>query len=121
MRDIVRLGLHLRDVLKRTISDDAASALDCLGDWHQAGASSDLSYPGAEVAVEINTFFRFVYTDLASVYGGGESGLSYFLKTATARLAKDPQTPLSELEQDYIDRSLANAFTPPQKDSRLRS
>ena len=109
-RDIVRLGLHLRDGLKRELSADARAALAHLESWYHAGASTSLSEPGAEVAVELNTFFRFVSTDLALVYGGGESGLAYFLKTATARLDQDPQAEVSELEQDYIDQALAGAW-----------
>ncbi len=111
LRDIVRLGLHLRDELQRPLSNEATQALAVLEDWLPSGASSDLSNAGAELATEINTFFRFVYTDLASIYGGGQAGLCYFLKTATARLAKDPQADLSALEADYIDRALADAWS----------
>jgi penicillin amidase len=109
-RDIVRLGLHLRDTLKRELSQDAMQALEVLDDWYRAGASSDLANPGAELATEINTFFRMVATDLAFAYGGGESGLAYFLKTATARLDADPSAPLDAREQDFIDTALAGAW-----------
>jgi acyl-homoserine lactone acylase PvdQ len=109
-RDIVRLGLHLQDVLERELSVDAAKALVHLEPWYRAGASTALSEPGAELAVELNTFFRFISTQLALVYGGGESGLAYFLKTATARLEEDPKAELSRLEQDFIDRALASAW-----------
>lgn len=60
--------------------------------------------------MELNTFFRFVSTDLAQIYGGGEGGLAYFLKTATARLDPDPRAELSPLEQDFIDQSLSAAW-----------
>lgn len=109
-REIVRLGLHLRDVLKRELSADARAALAHLEPWHGAGASTSLSAPGAELAIELNTFFRFMVTDLALIYGGGESGLAYFLKTATARLQGNPQADVSPLEQDYIERALAGAW-----------
>jgi penicillin amidase len=109
-RDMVRLGLHLRDVLKRDLSADAQSALALLEPWYRAGASSALSEPGAELAVELNTFFRFMVTDLALVYGGGESGLAYFLKSAVARLESDAQADISPLEQQYLDQALAGAW-----------
>ena len=109
-RDIVRLGLHLRDALKRELSADAQAALAHLEPWHRAGASAALSSPGAELAVELNTFFRFMVTDLALVYGGGESGLVYFLKTAIARLEADAQANVWPLEQDFIERALAGAW-----------
>lgn len=109
-RELVRLGLHLRDRLKREISEDARSALALLEPWHRAGASSALTAPGSAVALELNTFFRFLSTDLAYVYGGGESGLAYFLKSAGARLTADPDAPLSPLEQAFVENSLASAW-----------
>jgi len=109
-RDIVRLGLHLRDALRREVSEDARWAVEHLEPWYRAGASTSLTEPGAELAVELNTFFRFVSTDLAQIYGGGEGGLAYFLKTATARLDQDPRAELSQLEQDFIDQSLSAAW-----------
>lgn len=109
-RDIVRMGLHLRDELRRDLSPDALRALEQLEPWYRAGASTSLTEPGAALAGELNTFFRFVSTDLAFIYGGGEGGLSYFLKSTTTRLAQNPQAPLSELEHDYIERNLASAW-----------
>lgn len=109
-REIVRVGLHLRDTLKRELSADALRALKRLEPWYKAGALSDLAFKGAELAAELNTFFRFVNTELAYAYGGGESGLAYFLKTAAARIEQDPAAAFSEVEQDYIDQSLASAW-----------
>ena len=109
-RAIVRLGLHLRDVLKGDLPQDAGRALARLEPWYRAGASSSLANDGAELALELNTFFRMMSTDLALVYGGGESGLAYFLKTASARLDRAPEAALSELEQQDISRSLESAW-----------
>ncbi len=109
-RDIVRIGLHLRDVLKQELSEDASRALARLEPWYRAGASSSLGSPGAETAMELSVFFRFVSTDLAFAYGGGESGLTYFLKIATARIDGDAKAEFSQTEQDFIDQSLATAW-----------
>ena len=109
-RDIVGIGLHLRDKLNRELSEEALLALVVLEPWHRAGASSSLENEGAAVALELNTFFRFVSTKLAFIYGGGESGLAYFLKSASARIKQDPQAELTELEQQFIDQSLAAAW-----------
>jgi penicillin amidase len=114
-RDLVRLGLHLRDGLKRELSADARQALARLAPWYRAGASSSLAQEGAELALELNTFFRLMSTELARVYGGGESGLAYFLKTVTARIQRDAQAALSDQEQDYVDRSLASAWQSAQQ------
>ena len=109
-RDIVRLGLHLRDGLGRKLSDEAQSALARLEPWLRAGAVSSLEQSGAEVALELNTFFRIMSTPLAQVYGGGESGLSYFLRTATARIEADAKADFASAEQAFIDQALAGAW-----------
>jgi penicillin amidase len=109
-RDLVRLGLHLRDVLRREISPESAQALKHLEGWYTRGAKSDLTERGAELAGEIPTMFRFMTTSLAARYGGGESGLCRFLRSVQGRLAKDSRAPLDKEEQDFIDQSLANAW-----------
>jgi penicillin amidase len=109
-RDLVQIGLHLRDGLKCELSEDAVQTLAHLEPWYRAGASSALTSKGAELAIELNTFFRFMNTDLALVYGGGESGLAYFLKTAAARLQRDPNAGFSLSEQAYLDQVLAGAW-----------
>lgn len=120
-REIVRIGLHLRDVLGRELSPDAKQALSYLEPWLKSGASSRLTNTGAEVAVELNTFFRFMATDLAYVYGGGESGLAYFLKSVKARLDENPKARVSLLEQAFIDRALADAWRTAQRKYRGES
>lgn len=110
-RAIVRAGLHLRDVLKRQLSEDAMTALDFLQGWYKDGASSELTHPGAAVAMQLNTMFRFVNTPLALKYGGGDSGISRLVKTWQARLAADPKADFTPLEQQYVDQVLAGALT----------
>jgi penicillin G amidase len=109
-RDIVRLALHIRETQPDNLSDDAMRALDVLGPWLDAGASMSLDKPGSALALELNTFFRFVSTELAFQYGGGESGLVYFLKMATGRLAETPDVKLNRRECNFIDASLASAW-----------
>ena len=109
-REIVRVGLHLRDRLKRTLPDEARRALAILDPWYRAGASSSLASSGSELAMELSIFFRFVSTELAFVYGGGESGLAYFLKTIGARLDRNPAADVSPMEEAFIAGSLASAW-----------
>jgi penicillin amidase len=108
--EIVRLGLHLRDVLERDLSEDTLIALAVLEPWYNAGASSDLNAEGAALAMELSTFFRVIVTDLTEVYGGGGGGISYFLKTMHARLDENPRAEISSLEQEFIDQTLAGAW-----------
>ncbi|PYM10551.1 MAG: hypothetical protein DME18_16005, partial [Verrucomicrobia bacterium] len=109
-REIVRLGLHLRDTKQGGLSEDSRAALEVLEKWLEAGAGSDLKFEGAELATRISTFFRFIATPLAARYGGGESGLARFLKDAAARIKADPRTGLDEEERRYIDSVLAGAW-----------
>ncbi len=109
-RDIVRLAIHLRDAQGVELAPEATAALEQLEPWLADGAWSDLRRPGAALAQELNTFFRFVATPLALVHGGGESGLNRFLKDATARIDADPATVLNEDERSFIERALADAW-----------
>ncbi len=107
---IVQVGLHMRDTLKVKLDPDTLEALQQLEPWLKQGASSRLDGHGAALATQINTQFRFSNTELAFIYGGGDSGFTHFLKTITKRIATDPKTPVSALEQEYINRLLADAW-----------
>jgi penicillin amidase len=109
-RDIVRVGLHLRDALHRELSPEAADALKQLEGWLARGAKSDLNEPGSALAGEIPTMFRFLTTPLASRFGGGESGLTRCLRDLQGRIANDPKTDIDRPTQDFIDQSLAAAW-----------
>jgi acyl-homoserine lactone acylase PvdQ len=107
---IARVGYHLRDVLKRDLSKEAAAALEQMEGWYAAGGPSRLDCPGAETAIQINTMFRMVQSDLTTIYGGGDSGLSRLVKTLNRRLDDDPQADISAPEQDFVDAALAHAW-----------
>jgi acyl-homoserine lactone acylase PvdQ len=109
-REIVRLGLYLRDTAQCDLSDDSLKALEVLEKWLKAGASSDLKSDGAELATRISTFFRFVATPLALKYGGGESGLARFLKDSAQRIASDQKAAFGEDECRFIDTILGDAW-----------
>jgi penicillin amidase len=110
-REIVRLGLHLRDNQPGVLSDPSLKALGALEKWLAAGASSDLKSENAELATRLSTFFRFIVTPLARRYGGGESGLARFLKDASTRIRKDPKTKFDADECGFIDRVLSEAWS----------
>lgn len=110
-RDIVRFGLHLRDVHKAEFSRAAVAALRYLEPWYKSGASMDLKVKGAEVASHITTFFRFASTELARKHGGGQSGLCRWLRDLGQRIDKDPKAKFEEAEVKYIENALAGAWT----------
>ena len=114
-REIVRLGLHLRDTSPGDLSAATIETLAVLEKWFHAGASSDLRAGGAALATRISTFFRFIATPLALKYGGGESGLARFLKDAAARIKADAKAKFDGDEARYIDTLLAEAWTSHQQ------
>jgi len=109
-REIARIGYHLRDVLQRELSQEAALTLLYLEEWYAKGAPSRLDVPGAEVGVLINTMFRMLNSELTVVYGGGDSGLARLLKTVGKRLDDDPEANIEPAEQEFVDRALAHAW-----------
>ena len=110
LRDIVRLGLHLRDVQQAELSDATMRALALLEGWLAAGASSSLAVEGAALATAIPVNFRAGNTGLAGRVGGGQGGLAAYLRGATRRLDRDPGTSLDDVEQGFIDQVLAAAW-----------
>ena len=119
-REIVRLGIHLRDNQPGFLSDPSLKALEALERWLAAGASSDLKSENAELATRLSTFFRFVVTPLARRHGGGESGLARFLTDASARISKDSQARFDEDECAFIDRVLSEAWGTGNANERVR-
>jgi acyl-homoserine lactone acylase PvdQ len=111
-RDIVRAALHLRDVLHQhqELSPEAVRALKHLEGWFARGARSELTEAGSELAVEMPTMFRFMITPLAGKYGGGESGLTRFLRDLQKRMARDSRAEIDLETQNFIDQCLATAW-----------
>ena len=109
-REIVRIGYHLRDTQKATLSEATLKALNHLEEWWESGAKSDLSIKGTELVNQIPIMFRQNVSDLTLVYGGGNSGLCYFLKTAKKRLDENPNTVFNEDEIEFIDSTLAGGW-----------
>jgi len=114
-REIVRLGLHLRQTKQGGLSADSLKALEVLEKWFKAGASSDLKNEGAPLATRISTFFRFIATPLALKYGGGESGLARFLKDAARRIQANPNAAFGDDECRFINTVLTDAWQKTQQ------
>jgi penicillin amidase len=117
-REIIRLGLHLRETKQGDLSNDALKALDTLEPWFKAGASSDLTAKGAELATRISTFFRFIATPLALKFGGGESGLARFLKDSQKRIEADHKAKFDEDETRFINKVLTDAWADESENGR---
>ncbi len=101
-RDLVKLGYHLRDVQQYPLEEDTLLALDYLEDWQAAGSKSEMSIRGTEILNLMPMAFRQNFA-AATIYGGGLSGLCNMLQTIDARVAADPNAPLTEEEADYVN------------------
>jgi len=91
-------------------AENTLKTLEYLHEWYGAGSHMDLTVQGTELANELSTFFRIVATPLAQVYGGGNSGISLFLKTAIKRLEEHPESGLTDAEAAYVIDSLSQAW-----------
>ncbi|MEW6236635.1 MAG: penicillin acylase family protein [Candidatus Omnitrophota bacterium] len=109
-REILHLGYHMRDVLKAHLSEASLNALAYLEEWYKNGAQSDMAVKGTELVNLLSTFFRMTATELAFVHGGGETGLTRFLKSTQSRIQKNPQADLDDMEKGWIDETLKSAW-----------
>jgi penicillin G amidase len=109
-REIIRLAYHVRDQLKKKFSPSTMHALDYLENWYKKGAMSDMTTPGTELVNEIPVMFRLMTTELAFRYGGGNTGLSLFLKDTMKRLQDNPNANVEEMEIEFIDDSIQTAW-----------
>ncbi|UCG46807.1 MAG: penicillin acylase family protein [Phycisphaerales bacterium] len=108
-RDIVKLGYHLRDVIKYSLGDETLNALAYLEPWHANGAKSKMSVKGTEILNIMPLAFRRNFA-AAAIYGGGLSGLCNMLQTVDSRIAENPNAPLIEEEAEYINLILRAAW-----------
>lgn len=110
-RDLVQLGLYLRDVQSSwKLSAEAESALVELEPWWLAGARMDGSHPAAALAWMLDSTFHVgdASSFLRETYGGGENGLTLFLKLNLQKAAAN--APLGPEEAAYVDQTLAAAW-----------
>jgi penicillin amidase len=108
-RDLVHLGYHLRDVIKSPLEEETLKALQYLEAWHAGGCKSDISIRGTEIVNLMPMAFRQNFA-AAKTYGGGLSGLCNMLQTVNARIEKDPNSPLTEEEAEYVNLILRAAW-----------
>jgi penicillin amidase len=109
-REILHLAYYMRDVQGVEFSANASNSLSYLTHWYKSGCQSDMDIPGTELANLIRPIFRMGRTELAAKYGGGNSGLVLFLKTAKQTLADQPEYEFPEEEVAFIQQTLETAW-----------
>jgi penicillin amidase len=110
-RDMV---LVLRQAVKTgaQISADAGGALAALEPWSEEGGEVLTTSPGVFLATRISTKFRpdVNGSEFQEAYGGGEGGLSLFLKEQLRKIAADPAFEPGKEAVAYLDAVLAAAW-----------
>jgi penicillin amidase len=110
-RDLVELGVFLRDVQGWPLANDALRALAHLDDWWAAGARMTAEHPAVAVAWFLDLHFRAdEWPMLVAEFGGGDAGLQHFLKTQVAEIHALPPVPLEAAAAAYVEASLARAW-----------
>ncbi|MBI4243795.1 MAG: penicillin acylase family protein [Planctomycetes bacterium] len=111
--EIVRLGYHIRDVMKENLHKEALNTLEYLEEWFKKGAQSDLSVKGTELVNLISTYFRATEENLSLInkYGSSDGGLCNFLNSLRKRVNDNPNAVLNDDEIIFIEARLADAWT----------
>jgi len=103
---MLRAGYHVR-ANGGTFNAAAENLLDLLVGWYATGSHCDTAHPYYAGAHHMRTNFRAADAPVLSVvYGGGDGGLSYFLKTLEAKMDANPADILDADEKAYIQRAL---------------
>ena len=109
-RDIVRVGAYLRRQ-GVPLGSPALQALAALDDWLAAGGPSTNADPNALVAHLLQTQFRpNTAPSLVPIYGGGKSGLNFFLKTMIEGIENQPGFLPTGDEIAFIENSLTQGW-----------
>ncbi|NUQ35134.1 MAG: penicillin acylase family protein [Planctomycetaceae bacterium] len=109
-RDIVRVAMYLRDTGYK-LSPAAADSLKVLEPWFKRGGSMDVNDPGSAIASKMPVSVRAMDDgDVAATYGGGESGLAYFLKSTVKKIESGEKFELSDAEAQFINDAVASAW-----------
>jgi penicillin amidase len=107
---LLRMGYHLRDVLKAELPAEAQKTLTYLEPWYKDGTPMDWTRPGTELASELQFIFRENTAPVARIYGGGGPGTGLFVKTVEARLDEEPKAALRPEEQEFVVTVLSDAW-----------
>lgn len=110
-RDIVRLGIYLRNIALIPFSGDADKSLRELEDWAAAGSLHTAAHRGVLLAELLDIKFRSQDLPVVtSVYGGSNAGLHNFLKEKIDEINTNGST---EVEQElilWLDQRLSDAW-----------
>ena len=114
-REIVRLGYHIRDVMKAEVSDDAGKALKHLESYRDAGYGMDNRVEGTALAKLLPEKFNKQLTQVIGSYASddyrsGGTDLGLWFDMIFARLQKDPNAPLTDAECKLIDGLLVTGW-----------
>lgn len=129
-RDVVRLGVHLRDAQQFAFSPEASSALALLEPWADSGLDGqlvmDVVHDGLLDAADPKASALALWTGripfrakssgglvddaIIATFGFGEAGYGAFLRAKVAGLLQVPPVDLTPEEADVIELSLSEGW-----------
>ncbi|MDP7033985.1 MAG: penicillin acylase family protein [Planctomycetota bacterium] len=113
-RDVIRLGLYLRDVQGFRLSLEAQRALVYLKPWLRAGARMEDNTPYTALARFLLQSLRRTHGPdapaLVDRHGGGQGGMHNFLRMKIADIEASPARNLDGLTARHIDWRLQKAW-----------
>jgi penicillin amidase len=93
------------------LSRESVDLLNLLRDWVQKGGHCRTDEPYFAGAYHVQRQFRLAQAGaLHEIYGGGENGLCFFLKTLSQRLQSNPAASVDAAEIAYLDESLKSGW-----------
>ncbi|MBT7099450.1 penicillin acylase family protein [Candidatus Poribacteria bacterium] len=111
-RDVVGLGLVIRDRMRASLSPEASAALGIMEGWHQAGATLDRSHGGVALADQVRgTLRRYLDGDVVDTWGAGQTGLTNMLEERLRGLSLSPPVLPTREDVALIDGLLGEALT----------
>ncbi|MBI4482163.1 MAG: penicillin acylase family protein [Acidobacteria bacterium] len=108
-RELVRLGLHARQSQGFVFAPEAAQALEVLQNWNGTALATQPAAPLVHHIAD-NLVPRFRRNPLTRLFGGGESGVVFWLKTRKTDLERNPGLELDADELNYIQAVLSEAW-----------
>ncbi|MDG6217832.1 MAG: penicillin acylase family protein [Candidatus Thermoplasmatota archaeon] len=112
IREIIHIGLYIKEQVGNVFSVDANHALDLLESWYENGAKCVSTEPYYAAAHHMDLYFREQqWLGLTSIYGGGDSGLCLMLKTIKNSLAAYGFYEFNQTEIDFFDYVLSTGYS----------
>lgn len=110
-REVIHIGLFLRDEQGHSFSSSAGEVLNILQSWFDDGAHCVTSERYYAAAHHMDLYFRESrWPELTKIYGGGESGLCNMLKTIKHQIKTNNSYIIGSSEIEFFEYALSSGY-----------